>query len=277
MTSLQAQECWETLQTAYVKPTQEAWAAMTNNQRNETNELKKKEHRAKYWIQNSVDDYIFDKITSASTTHEAWEILKAAYQDEKIVQKVFQSMPKKYDVIVTAILESKDLTTFSIEQLIGSLLAHETRLILTEDSMEQAFKAQLSFGRGRGREYRGDNKRGRGRSKGRSKYHHVAKQWRPPQNQTQRSRAWSKYNAQCYYCKKFEHYENECKKNQSDQHKGNVHLSNNEGESSETMFLSCNFFEDTHNKDFWLLDSGCSNHMTGNKNLLSYLDASITS
>jgi len=65
-------------------------------------------------------------------------------------------------MVVTTILESKDLTTFSVEQLIGSLLTHETRLNLIKDSMEQAFKAQLSFGRGKGRGYRGANKRGRG-------------------------------------------------------------------------------------------------------------------
>eukprot|EP00253_Pinus_taeda_P016596 PITA_16596 len=79
-TFLQAQECWDTLQTAYVNSTQEAWAAMTNNQRNAANELKKKEHKAKRWIEKSVDDSIFDKIKGASTTHESWEILKAMCQ-----------------------------------------------------------------------------------------------------------------------------------------------------------------------------------------------------
>ena len=43
------------------------------------------------------------------------------------------------------------------------------------------------------------------------------------------------------------------------------------------MFLSCHLLEDKHSEDIWLLESGCSNHMTGNKNLLSSLDASITS
>ena len=85
-------------------------------------------------------------------------------------------------MIVTAILESKDFKSFSVEELTASLLAHETRLNLTEDSMEQAFKAHLSFDRGRGRGYRGGNKRGRGRSNGRSNHHHATEQWRPPQN-----------------------------------------------------------------------------------------------
>ena len=42
------------------------------------------------------------------------------------------------------------------------------------------------------------------------------------------------------------------------------------------MFLSCH---NTKNqpKNLWLLDSGCSNHMIGNKELLSCIDSSISS
>jgi len=50
-------------------------------------------------------------------------------------------------MIVTAILESEDFITFSVEQLTGSLLAHETRLNFAKDSMEQDFKAHISLGR----------------------------------------------------------------------------------------------------------------------------------
>lgn len=43
------------------------------------------------------------------------------------------------------------------------------------------------------------------------------------------------------------------------------------------MFISCHLFEDTHKKDLWLMDNGYNNPMTGNKNIISYLDAFITS
>ena len=48
------------------------------------------------------------------------------------------------------------------------------------------------------------------------------------------------------------------------------------GDTSRGMFLSCHKTEHQL-KDLWLLDSGCSNHMTGNKELLSCLDSSISS
>jgi len=42
------------------------------------------------------------------------------------------------------------------------------------------------------------------------------------------------------------------------------------------MFLSCHKSEEQP-KDLLLLDSGCSSHMRGNKDLLSYIDSSISS
>ena len=87
----------------------------------------------------------------------------------------------------------------------------------------------------------------------------------------------NKYNVQCYYCKRFGHYEHECRKKLLDKKRDNVHLSNNEEEPSEMMFLSFHVYEYAHNEDLWLLDNGYNNHMTGNKNQLSYLDASIIS
>jgi hypothetical protein len=48
------------------------------------------------------------------------------------------------------------------------------------------------------------------------------------------------------------------------------------GETSGGMFFSCHKTEEQP-KDLWLLDSGCSNHMTGNKDLLSCIDSSLSS
>jgi hypothetical protein len=53
-------------------------------------------------------------------------------------------------------------------------------------------------------------------------------------------------------------------------------VSNHTGENSEGMFLSCHKTEEQP-KDLWLLDSGCNNHMTCNKDLLSCIDSSLSS
>ena len=46
-------------------------AAMTNPQRIAQATLRNKENKVKLWIQNSVDDSIFSKITGASTSKQA--------------------------------------------------------------------------------------------------------------------------------------------------------------------------------------------------------------
>jgi hypothetical protein len=65
--------------------------------------------------------------------------------------------------IVIEILESKDLSSFSIDELIGSMVTHETRLHLTYESITNAFKTQFSFNKGRCRG-RGRYHQGRGSS-----------------------------------------------------------------------------------------------------------------
>jgi hypothetical protein len=71
--------------------------------------------------------------------------------DQKIVEKVLRSLPEKFNMVVVAIEESKDLTTFSIDQLLGSLLSHEARLQRENTSLESAFQTQATTSKGRGR------------------------------------------------------------------------------------------------------------------------------
>jgi hypothetical protein len=201
-TFLQVQECWEPVENGFSEPDQATLQAMTNGQRNQLAELRKKENKAKFWIQSSVDDSIFPKITRASSAKQAWDILELAYQgndkvktvklqtlrrefetlkmkeeenidqfmtrvmgvvnqlrihgekieDQKIVEKVLRSLPKKFEMVVISIEESKDLSKLTVKELMGSLLSHESRINMEEESLEHAFKTQAFIGRGRGRE-----------------------------------------------------------------------------------------------------------------------------
>ena len=63
-------------------------------------------------------------------------------------------MPPRFDSIVVAIEESKDLSQISVDEIHASLISHEHRLNRrTHRSLEHAFKTQvlISHDRGRGR------------------------------------------------------------------------------------------------------------------------------
>jgi hypothetical protein len=64
-----------------------------------------------------------------------------AIPDQQIVEKVLISLLKKFEMVVTTILGSKDLSNFSTDELMGSLLTHETRLHLLDESITNAFKS----------------------------------------------------------------------------------------------------------------------------------------
>jgi hypothetical protein len=56
---LQAQECWDPMDHRYVEPNLANLSAMTNQQKIAQAMQRNRENKAKFWIQNSVDDSIF--------------------------------------------------------------------------------------------------------------------------------------------------------------------------------------------------------------------------
>ncbi|XP_019244519.1 PREDICTED: uncharacterized protein LOC109224392 [Nicotiana attenuata] len=158
-------------------------------------ETRKKDQQALTLIHQCLDDAMFEKVANATTLKEAWEILQKSLQgvdkvrkavvnqlkrygedieDVRVVEKILRTLTPKFDFVVCAIEESKDLDSMMVEQLEGSLQAHEEKIKRRQEvPLEQLLKTQASFkdyggeksyrGNGRGR---GRGGRGRGRSNG---------------------------------------------------------------------------------------------------------------
>jgi hypothetical protein len=77
---------------------------------------------------------------------------------QRVVDKVLRTLPQKFDAMVISIEESEDLTQLLADELLGSLLSHEFKMNIYDNSLENDFKYQVSISRDGGR----SNSRGMG-------------------------------------------------------------------------------------------------------------------
>eukprot|EP00253_Pinus_taeda_P014063 PITA_14063 len=252
-----SKKAWQTLKTAY-QGMEKVRTAKLQLLRRDFENLGMKES-------DNIDSFfthVIGMVTQMRTHGETIE-------ERRIVEKILRVLPSKFDAIVITIEETKDLSNFSVDELHASLITHEQRLSRNENSsLEQAFKTQMSFGIGRG-QGRG-NKRGRGRSQNRggrsSPANAQGRGSNSNKNQGQGSsqqreqhyaqgQMYEKSNVQCYYCKKYGYYANECRKKQHDMsNRQNANVTR-ENISQTNVLLACNMAE-TNSEDIWFLNSG---------------------
>ncbi|KAA8532168.1 hypothetical protein F0562_006691 [Nyssa sinensis] len=207
-------------------------------------------------------------------------------EDVTIVEKILRSMTPKFNFVVCSIEEANDIEELSIDELQSSLLVHEKK-INQQEKEEQALKASTENhsaprrdrGRGRGRG-RGSNNRGnqqqqchqhqenqfqgRGRERG---GHHLT---------TYRPKSADKSNVECYRCHRYGHYQSECRTNLNRQNGERTNFAEKEEDVSAevSLLMVCHVNEETQ-QNMWYLDTGCSNHMCGDKKAFSDLDESF--
>ncbi|GKV09292.1 hypothetical protein SLEP1_g20816 [Rubroshorea leprosula] len=212
-------------------------------------DTKKKDAKALFFIQQGVDDTIFPHISAATKNCQSNEKYGDDVPEQKVVEKILRSLPKKYDHIMVAIEESKDLAVLTTDELLSSLFSHEDRMKRYKDPMENAFYSKLQlpknkyggsssefsnsggFNRGQGA-IRG-GRRGRG-----GRFGSIRHQQRANERNKQANFAQEK------------------------------------DDETESLFLACYTAKESV-PDVWYVDSGYSNHMTGNINLFINLDKSV--
>eukprot|EP00253_Pinus_taeda_P024602 PITA_24602 len=251
-----SKEAWQTLKTAY-QGMEKVKTTKLQLLRRDFENLNMKES-------DNIDSFfthVIGLITQMRTRGETIE-------ERRIVEKILRVLPSKFDAIVTTIEETKDLSNFSVDELHASLITHKQRLSRNENSsLEQAFKTQMSFGRGRG-QGRG-NKRGRGRSQNRGGRN-------SPANAQERGSNSNQNQGQGNSQQRGQHHAQGQRKKQHDMsNRQNANVTR-ENISQNNVLLTCNMAE-TNSEDIWFLDSGYNNHMTGNIALFSALDKNMKS
>ncbi|GAV73049.1 zf-CCHC domain-containing protein/UBN2 domain-containing protein [Cephalotus follicularis] len=74
------------------------------------------------------DESISDMFTHFTTIINSLKNLGKSYSNQELVRKILSCLPKSWTPKVTAIEEAKDLSTLPLEQLLGSLMIHETTM-----------------------------------------------------------------------------------------------------------------------------------------------------
>ncbi|URD85001.1 Retrotransposon protein [Musa troglodytarum] len=222
-TLFKSQDLWDLIENGYADPDEET----------RLRENRKKDSKALFFIQQAVHETIFSRIAAAITSKQAWLILQNEFQGSSRV-----------------ITESKDLSTYSFDELMGSLQVHEARLNRSfEKNEEKAFQIKgesstskedkNTAGRSRGRGgFRG---RGNGRGRGHFDGHNEQKQCHYDQKNY-------KNRIQCHYCKKFGHMKADCWKRE----KQASYVEENEDNSIRSIFRD---IDETHKLNVRLGDN----------------------
>ncbi|TXG67033.1 hypothetical protein EZV62_008308 [Acer yangbiense] len=148
------------------------------------------------------------------------------------------------------------------------------------DPVDEALQSQLSLKKGKDETQKNSKSRQWGqnsqnRKGGASSSSQGIGRWSNNNNNNNNNNNTNQRNKsqiQCFNCKKFGHYRAECRSRKQN-FQANVA---EDGGRSETLLLACNMAEDGA-KNKWFLDSGCSNHMCGEKEMFTQLDESFTS
>ena len=182
----------------------------------------------------------------------------------------------------------------SLDEIIGSFIVHELRLKERESREEvQTLLAKAlnktkltseeessSLGGGR---YRG---RGRGKGRGHGRGCH------PRNEEEKEKKTFDKSSIQCYNCQKYGHFAYECR-NPKREREDRAYVVNSAPtlvqtpqaptpaatssllmaiEEAQSDFLLQGSEIDHHTFDLWYLDTGATNHMTGQQNFFTALD-----
>lgn len=190
----------------------------------------------------TVDAYFARTLTIANKMKNHGEKMEQVI----IIEKILRSMTSRFNYVVCSVEESNDLDKLTIDELQSSLLVHEQRMNNNYGENEQALK--VSFERGRASSYRGMS-RGRGRGRGRA--------------------GFNKATVECYKCHQLGHFQYECPSWGKEAHYAELY------EDQELLLMA---HIDLHNESkgaAWFLDSGCSNHMTGDRLWFQHIDESF--
>ncbi|XP_017434691.1 uncharacterized protein LOC108341527 [Vigna angularis] len=166
-------------------------------------------------------------------------LLDIAFSDSRIVEKILVSVPERYQASIATLENTKDLSKITLAEVLRALQAQEQRrLMRQEGSVEGAFQVKFQSN---------DNK-------------HKKKQ-----NNDTRPGRLNKINNKSNNTQ-LGHMEKICKYHQQ---QGEVKVVEDQPQEEQLFAITC--FTTNSSTESWLIDGGCTNHMSYDRELLKNL------
>lgn len=192
--------------------------------------------------------------------------LGESIESTKLVKKFLKSLPRKKHIHIVASLEHVlDLKTITFEDIVGRLKAYEERINDEEEAQDD--QSKLMYTNVETNYYGNYKNRGRG---GRGTY---------------RGRGRGRYGGRdlsqitCFRCDKNGHFASLCPdlllKLQETQNADKL-MMNEVVYLNEKHCVPSNFETNIDGEEYWYLDNGASNHMTGDKRYFNQLEETVT-
>ncbi|GKA35766.1 NB-ARC domains-containing protein [Tanacetum coccineum] len=259
-----AKEAWEALKTMFMGADRVKTARI---------QTLKAEFEAMNMKETEGVDEFAAKVTNIVSTMRT---LGDSVDESYVVKKLLRAVSTKFLQIASTLEQFGDLDNMTVEEVIGRLKAHDRMIERKKTEGESksksnrgGFGGSRGQGRGRGRSNGGRGTRGRGGS-------HYHKDGGRGSSSSQ-----DKSKIQCYNCQEYGHYAAECTNPRRERsHENNLIREENEPalllsalEDKGEVFLNeenVNPRLKTGNgvvdqSKLWYLDTGASNHMTGDK------------
>lgn len=183
------------------------------------------------------DENFFDYFARVMTVSNKMRSNEEDMPGSKIVENILRTLTNKFIYMVISIEGSKDTGSMSIDELQSSLTVYEQTFRKTNvDEDAQALNVRV---------------RGRGFYRGRGRF-------------------FNKALIECYKCHNLGNFQHECPNWNKEAHSIGME------EEDPVLLMPLVELQGIKRSDAWFVDSGCSNHMCGDRGILSSFDTSFT-
>ncbi|KAA8550464.1 hypothetical protein F0562_002148 [Nyssa sinensis] len=238
-------------------------------------------------VLNLIRDFELQKMNESETIKEYSDkllsiankvrLLGSDLHDSRIVEKILVMVPEKFEATIRTLENTKDLSKITLAELLNALQAQEQRRVMRQGGVVEGALPVKHQEEGKMRKKKnkknfaasGDATANSNKNKieGTKGNHppcqHCGRKGHPP------FKCWRRSDAKCSKCNQLGHEAVICK-GKAQQQEVEAQVADQEVED-QLFVATC--FASSRSSESWLIDSGCTNHMTYDKELFKELES----